>query len=311
MHVPGRRQTTFSRSELEDLYVNQSLSQTAIGEVFHVSQSLISQYILKWNIPQRVKWSKWAGNFAMPGDAFQILTPVTAYVLGLAYADGCLREHKKSGRDSWWSLSIKSKDFQIVTDIQSNIGGKIGSPDKRSGCYVWQHGCTSCVNNLFDLGLSKGKTFRLSMPKIPTDLYPHFIRGYFDGDGCVSRGSQGYWRMLFTSASRRLLIDLDSTLQIYAGLRSGKIYDHPTYSSLYYFQHDSAKFAQYIYFNAPIYLRRKYLRFLQIAGWSPCDGVLVTETAFPLAVWAAASQSSQTHPGARGTNPTQSAARVG
>ena len=42
------------------------------------------------------------------------------------------------------------------------------------------------VNDLKALGLSQNKTYNLKWPdKIEKELIPHFVRGYFDGDGCV------------------------------------------------------------------------------------------------------------------------------
>lgn len=36
------------------------------------------------------------------------------------------------------------------------------------------------------------KTFKLNWPDIDEYLQAHFIRGYFDGDGCIGGYSNGY-----------------------------------------------------------------------------------------------------------------------
>lgn len=37
------------------------------------------------------------------------------------------------------------------------------------------------------IGVNFRKTFDLKMPNIPDEMIRHFIRGYFDGDGCICK----------------------------------------------------------------------------------------------------------------------------
>ena len=49
------------------------------------------------------------------------------------------------------------------------------------------------------------KTFNVTISnKIPKDMIPHFLRGYFDGDGCVTNAGE-YLKISFTSGSTTLL----------------------------------------------------------------------------------------------------------
>lgn len=41
------------------------------------------------------------------------------------------------------------------------------------------------INDLLKLGLDSNKTFVLKYPEIEEKLEKHFLRGYFDGDGCI------------------------------------------------------------------------------------------------------------------------------
>jgi hypothetical protein len=50
------------------------------------------------------------------------------------------------------------------------------------------------------------KTFNITISdKIPKNMIPHFLRGYFDGDGSVVKTDDGYLRANFTSGSVVLL----------------------------------------------------------------------------------------------------------
>lgn len=47
--------------------------------------------------------------------------------------------------------------------------------------------CRKMSDDLVKLGITKGKTQNLKFPTyIPSHLMNHFIRGYFDGDGCIT-----------------------------------------------------------------------------------------------------------------------------
>jgi hypothetical protein len=48
------------------------------------------------------------------------------------------------------------------------------------------------VSDLIKHGCVNNKTFKIKLPNISIDIYPSFIRGYFDGDGYISlKGGSG------------------------------------------------------------------------------------------------------------------------
>lgn len=71
--------------------------------------------------------------------------------------------------------------------------------------------------DLSRLGFTQNKSKALQVPTIPTKYFGHFVRGYFDGDGCVYFNKLKYsdrarkrWILitLFTSGSRIFLVTL-------------------------------------------------------------------------------------------------------
>jgi len=111
-----------------------------------------------------------------------------AYWLGFIAADGSLN---KNGISMQIGLSIKDKNHLIKM-------GKIF--DKEVVDYVSKRhnkshkACRLCVssktnwNNLNRLGVNVNKTFEKEnnlFKNIPQKHVRHFIRGYFDGDGCI------------------------------------------------------------------------------------------------------------------------------
>jgi len=119
--------------------------------------------------------------------AFDVLDDRKAWMLGLLWSDGSLMPR---GRDRH-ILKLSSKDRIIPETLASilNSSHKIGTincPPPQSTSYRIQICLTfsPLAHRLFDLGFACYKDDRRP-PKIPSDLLPAFIRGYFDGDGCV------------------------------------------------------------------------------------------------------------------------------
>lgn len=134
--------------------------------------------------------------YTIDHDAFQeINTPEKAYWIGLLAADGTIDEVKRAVR-----LGLKEEDLYMIERfrdfLKSNkpiytdrktLNGKVFVSRRFEAISV------KIVDDLARVGIFARKSFTLPMPKIPTDLYSHFIRGYFDGDGCITfNNCKGY-----------------------------------------------------------------------------------------------------------------------
>lgn len=110
------------------------------------------------------------------------------------------------------------------------------------------------------------------MPRVPTVYIRDFLRGYFDGDGCISHGC--YKRknrkskvlilmVRFASASREFLNGLKQQLTQKTNLKYGFITEGSGCYYLTYSKEDSKKLFRYMYenINEGLYLKRKYNKF--------------------------------------------------
>lgn len=122
-----------------------------------------------------------------------------AYWLGFLYADGCVkykRNNKKNNKleiGLTMSLAIVDKEhlIKLKNSLQSDtvikekdvkLNGKIFKSCKIG---FWNKQLTE---DLIRLGCVPNKSLILKFPNedvVPKHLIRHFIRGYFDGDGCV------------------------------------------------------------------------------------------------------------------------------
>lgn len=116
---------------------------------------------------------------------------------------------------------------------------------------------------------------------VPKKHLPHFVRGYFDGDGCISLyrapGKYGQQIMkklsvIFTSGSFSFLKTLGLTLAYRAGLKHRKVYKGWNRSfQLRYSTIDSIKIFKFIYSQArkDLFLKRKFTVFEKYFSLQP------------------------------------------
>ena len=116
----------------------------------------------------------------------KIDTEEKAYFLGFIAADGCVSQRTKNC--VVLSININKKDVEILEKFKESInfsGNIFFSKSRNNMCNIHCHSL-KLTNDLSKYGIIKRKTNKIIMPKLIGDLLRHFMRGYFDGDGCVS-----------------------------------------------------------------------------------------------------------------------------
>lgn len=209
-----------------------------------------------------------------------IETELQAYLLGFYAADGSIDEKRKTLR-----VHLQSGDSEIVYLFKDSI-----SPDARTftvaphivtgrnGMKVNAHASfgvditsSKLCNALVDLGIGYNKSVaELKIPSIPEDLVKHFIRGYFDGDGCITgwlateKGKADRVRYKFDICSKTItmLSDIQKVLSkndINVNinyLKRDDMYRISTSS-----KSEVSKLYHYLYNDANFYLSRKFNKF--------------------------------------------------
>ncbi|WP_297419399.1 LAGLIDADG family homing endonuclease [Clostridium sp.] len=188
----------------------------------------------------------------------KIDTETKAYILGFLYADGSVSANKY-----YLSIDISIEDIEIIDLISKEL---YITPPKymyktiKNRKYVKLCvGSKKICSDLINLGCIPNKTFLIKFPnenQVPNYLLSHFIRGYFDGDGCITTKEgirpmatiigtldflDGVYNILnFNNIKKRCMFKIS---KIYR-LSISNLKDN------YYFYH-------YIYNNSTVYLKRK------------------------------------------------------
>lgn len=126
----------------------------------------------------------------------KIETELQAYLLGFYAADGNINEKRKTFRihlqkqDSelvYLYKDIISPDARTFTVEEHKTTGRNGQEVNAHESFGVDITSAKLCTDLVNLGIGYNKSYSdLHIPEIPESLVRHFIRGYFDGDGCIT-----------------------------------------------------------------------------------------------------------------------------
>jgi hypothetical protein len=270
-------QDVLSKEMLEYEY-NKTSNQIKTAKSLGISIDSVRKYLKLYNIivhkkPPHKKYSCNEKIFATD-------TETSFYLAGFIAADGNVRSRKrKHSYSKILRICLSSKDkhhiekIKTLLDSNHKITSFIAKPTKKAKNPSPQTAIEITSDNLIDdlarFNVVPNKTFIYSMPKWLADhpLIHHFIRGYFDGDGCIGfyyhKGCsclQGQFNMLgtemFTTQCRDILI-------INCALSKNKILKRENIFSITYGGNKAiSRIYNFLYKDSTIYLDRKYNKFM-------------------------------------------------
>jgi len=167
--------------EILSLYLK-GLSGTEISGILSLHRDYVYSIISDAKITRNNSDAK--RKFEINDSVFEVIdTEEKAYWLGFLFADGYNNTDNRSV-----TLCLNIKDIDTLEKFSNFLetNKKIRSNNDRSKKVVIENKKISI--DLEKLGMVKAKTHILRFPKISTSLERHFIRGYFDGDGCITYG---------------------------------------------------------------------------------------------------------------------------
>lgn len=252
----------------DEYLANEELNIQEVCKKYNVSHSTFPKYLKDYlgiKIEKRVK-----SNFN--DKIFDCIdTEEKAYWLGFIFADGTissnpLKENKK--KVYTFELSLKQDDINHLEKLKELL--KTPRPIIKS-----ENRCRLLVNSkhfwdtLNNYGCIPNKSLTLQFPSEnifkEKSLIRHFIRGYFDGDGCISYSNSEHtilnMQLLGTKSFLQTLLNYlpeefkDLTLRHNHNNENEETYLINTSNKKAY------RFFIYLYENSKIYLDRKYSRF--------------------------------------------------
>lgn len=127
----------------------------------------------------------------------KIDTPEKSYILGFLYADGC-NYTSKNGKNNIINFTQLKNSIDILEKIKLQLESDypileyIQKENQKTICKI-DIRSKEISDDLIKLGVPCKKSLIIEFPNsniVPKELISHFIRGYFDGDGCVWNGKR-------------------------------------------------------------------------------------------------------------------------
>lgn len=252
----------------DEYLANENMNIKDICKKYKVSHTTFPKYLKEYlgiKIEKRVKHTFNFNYFD------SIDTEEKAYWLGFIYADGYISSSplKSSGKNAYtFELSLKIEDQNHLKILQKELNTErpVLVADNRCRFLVNSKHFWKTLNNY---GCTPNKSLTLKFPDIKIfnskNLIRHFMRGYFDGDGCISYSNKEHtilnMQLLGTKDFLQVFIQ-----QLPEDLRDFTLrHNHNNEKELTYLINTSNnkayKFLKFLYENSNIYLERKYSRF--------------------------------------------------
>ena len=114
-----------------------------------------------------------------------------AYWLGFVYADGYIIDNSDN-KNYEFGICLSIKDIEHLKKFNKSINGNINIATKEKYTFGKTHTmcsirlyCKEMIKDLESHNIFQNKTYLECFPIVDKNLMPHFLRGYFDGDGCI------------------------------------------------------------------------------------------------------------------------------
>lgn len=248
--------------QAKELYLTNKYSLTQLGKILKIDRGNLSDFFKKEGILIENLQNK----ASIDETVFDVIdTEAKAYWLGFMYADGYI-----SLKTNHLELSLQLSDTSHLEKFKSFLKWtkNIATDSYR---------CRCCLANkhihksLVALGCTPRKSLTLVFPtfeQVPELLIHHFMRGYFDGDGCTrftygSYKTKGAYTVIELLGTLEFVTKFNELLPIKSTTfkkdkrHLGNTYQLATYGEKALINLD------FLYRDATIFLERKYNKYKQ------------------------------------------------
>ena len=245
------------------LYTHTNVGATKISRYLGVKEGLVCT-ILKRN-GVSIKTPDSFRRYDLNEHYFDVIdTEEKAYWLGFLMADGC------NSRDRAIKFSLNKQDLDSLEKFNKSIGSNAPIKDDQHDMKTLMIHSRRLVNELMKYGFIRNKTHQVVFPDLEEEFYRHFIRGLFDGDGCITVGIKKSARGKTKGASfmiagtEMVLTTIQEILINNCQVSRTKLIKRKSIHVLTYGgTRMLERIYHYLYDDSTIYMERKYAKFTQ------------------------------------------------
>lgn len=241
-----------------------------LANSYGVSYPNIRSLLLRRNLIKVNPKHRRLNNPDLKVDIFKSIdTEFKAYLLGLIAADGHVSKQGKV------ELTLQEKDKDLLEEVKKGLGHitpliKKEGRGNRQNAWRLMLCSKEIVKDLNSIGLDNNKTENLSidiLESVPSYLLRDFVRGFFDGDGCITETKNDY--DLGIIGCQSFIEPLKTILEDLLGIHFS-ISKHGTTSYIRTIRvsgrYQCIKFAEWMYAGSNIYMKRKYEKHIELVN---------------------------------------------
>ncbi len=266
--LPSRHpRLTDERKEMIKNYYLSCYNKTKTCEAMNCGTDTLNKIIKEYNLYEPSS-SELKRKYSIDEDYFdEINTPEKAYALGLYYSDGTV--HKKNNS---FSISLQECDKAILDKLNNNFGGnrkltyiELNKKNANwSNQYMFTVTSEKMRNDLIKHGCVPNKSLILKFPTtIPKHLLRDFVRGYFDGDGSISKTEDRCTLVSTNDFCKKLSDIVKNELNVNSSIFFCHGNENTTTRTFQIAgKYQVKKFLDWLYFDSELHLDRKYQLYL-------------------------------------------------
>lgn len=282
-----KKQFKISDEQIKEMYLNGS----SLSDIARVAQDTKGLMALRSKLqslgvntnPPRTKYkykiSEACRTYTLNEHFFDVIdTEEKAYWLGFLCADGYNHESK-----TCIAVRVAEEDTNHLQKLKESLNytgpihtySNITRVSNLHRNYVELNICSPILSEALSYhGCIQNKTYQLEFPNIQSSLQKHFIRGYFDGDGCISIlqrkdrpiGSMQY--QLNIVGKESVILQIQDIICSKTGVTKTLLRNRQGFAKAISWSGKKIcyKILKYLYQNSTIYLERKYNKYLQFGN---------------------------------------------
>lgn len=255
---------SITKDEMKEFYLSGKTMQE-IADIANCNVTNIHSHLRRMGVKSR-SFAEASRKYSLDETYFEkIDTEEKAYFLGFLYADGYNFEKK-----GLIELSLQDRDLHILIKFRELLqyeNAPILYKSKRPHRSLFVYS-GKISRDLAALGCMQAKTFKIEFPTfIDESLIRHFIRGYFDGDGCIHNPKKRDVQLSVLGNIKFITALQDHFIKV-LNVNRVKLHQRFKHCECYTLAYHGIKLPlkvlNYLYKDSTIHLDRKYKKYLSI-----------------------------------------------
>ena len=255
----NQERKTFLENVVVEYYLNnKDVTLREIEKIFNCSRYIIAKILKDRNLTIRNRYH----DINLKYNFSSIDSSESAYWLGFIYADGSITYTPNKEKNRYvLEIGLKEEDYNHLLKFKTFIGSHCSIKYReKTKSYRLTVSSKELTMNLHKLGILKNKTYNDNIcniwENVPISYKRDFIRGYFDGDGHITKDNKIIFTGYFTKSIIFLLNNIlqDCKYRVYEKKKSCS-------TDVRLLKKESTFLLHYMYSNSTIFLDRKYEKY--------------------------------------------------